>query len=309
MKAKISFVILSYNRKDRLINIFGNLKYIKYQPIEIIIVDNGSDDPIDEIVKCDGRAVLIKNEKNLGAVGRNRGIEAASGDIIVTLDDDVYGITDTHLESILQIMEDSEIAAINFKIIDESTRHISDWCHPCDPSIYSEIEFETNDISEGAVAFKHSALIDVGLYPEYFFISHEGPDLACRLINRKWRVVYSPKIVVTHAYDMRARVSWRRYYFDTRNLLWLVLRNFAFGDGIKRIIIGWGAMLVYSLRDGYIYYWLIAVFDALRGASRAWKDRIPVNCQARLRLRRINKNKIGFWKMVRNRFHNKEVRI
>ena len=308
-KTRVSIVILTFNRNDRLIKQLEAFKTVSYDPLEIIIVDNCSNDPVDDIVKPEARAILVRNERNLGAVGRNRGIEVATGDIIVTLDNDVYGLRDKHIELLCELMQRSDLGAVNFRIEEEGTGRITDWCHPFDQDRFADRELETDDISEGAVAFRRGALEQSGLYPEYFFISHEGPDLSLRLINNGWRVIYHPGIVVTHAYDQRVRESWRRYYYDTRNQLWLVLRNLSFVYGLERLVIGWGAMLVYSIRDGYFRYWLTAVRDSLRGAPRAWRDRIPPTAQARIRLRRIKRNKPGFCKMMRRRLFSGEVRI
>lgn len=306
---KLSIVILTYNRRDRVSQQMKLLSNLTYEPIEIIVVDNCSDEPINDLISEDRRAILIRNSENLGATGRNRGIEVATGDIIVTLDDDVYGLVDNHLCVLCHLMESPDVAAVNFKIQEEGTGRIINWCHPYIVENFAGNGFETNEISEGAVAFKRSALMQVGLYPEYFFISHEGPDMALRLINAGWRVIYCPDIVVTHAYDQRARASWRRYYFDTRNQLWLIIRNLSFWYGFKRLAIGWCSMLVYSIRDGYLRYWLKAVWDALLGAPRAWRDRIPPTSQARKRWLQIEQQKPGFWKMVKKRLFSREVRI
>lgn len=305
----VSIVILTFNRKDRVLAQMTSLASLTFSPLEIVVVDNCSEETVDDIVLRDSRAVLVRNETNLGAVGRNRGMEVAGGDIIVTLDDDVYGITDDHLRSLCRLMRRNDLAAVVFKVTEEATGRIVNWCHPYDPDRFSGQELETNEISEGAVAFKRTALREVGLYPEYFFISHEGPDLAMRLINHGWTILYSPEIVVLHAFDGRERASWRRYYFDTRNQLWLVLRNCSFFYGMRRLAIGWGSMLVYALRDGYLSFWFRGVWAALRGIGRAWRDRVPPTAQARARWRSIERHKPGFWIMARKRLFGKGVRI
>jgi GT2 family glycosyltransferase len=277
--------------------------------VETIIVDNCSEIPVKTILP-NSPFIIVRNEKNLGAVGRNKGIEIARGSIIVTLDDDVYGLSDQHLAYLQEMLrQQPDLAAINFRIEEEGTGRLTDWCHPCDPVMGAEREMETNDISEGAVAFRRAALEQVGLYPESFFISHEGPDLAFRLINAGWRIIYSPRVKVIHGYEQTARVSWRRYYYDTRNQLWFVLRNLSFWYGLKRLMTGWGAMMVYSVRDGYSRYWFRAVWHALLGARREWQQRTPPVPGIERRWKEIERDKPGFWVMVRKRLFNREVRI
>lgn len=304
-----SIVILTYNRPDRVNIHIEYLHRLLSNQFEVIFVDNCSDVPVSSIT-AETPYTVIRNNENLGAVGRNKGIAFARGEIIITLDDDVYGITDQHLVVLQDLMKNQpKVAAINFKIEEEGSGRLTDWCHPCDPLACVDLEMETNDISEGAVAFRREALKQVGLYAETFFISHEGPDLAFRLINAGWFVIYCPLVKVIHGYEQTARVSWRRYYYDTRNQLWFVLRNLTFWYGLQRLFVGWGSMLIYSLRDGYSRYWMRAIWDSLLGAPLAWRQRLPPTSEAKLRWRRIERNKPGFWKMVHKRLFNNEVRI
>lgn len=306
---KISIVVLTYNRKEWVVRQMQMLSSLKNNNVEFIFVDNCSNDRIDYLITRDCRAKLIRNSVNEGAVGRNRGMIAAQGEIVITLDDDVYGIDDTHIDKIVELMKNVRISAINFKILEEGTSRIIDWCHPYDKEIYKNQEIETNDISDGAVAFRKEALEQVGFYPDYFFISHEGPDLALRMINAGWKIIYTPEVVVYHGYEQKERVGWRRYYYDTRNLLWLALRNYTFGYGLKKLLIGWGSLLIYSLRDGYVLYWIKGIMDSFRGIPRAWKDRTPPTRAAQVRWRLIEKYKPGFFKMVRMRLFGRNIRI
>lgn len=63
-----------------------------YQNIELIVVDDGSKDGTPELAEQFGNRVKILRQKNAGpAAARNRGIAAASGELIAFLDaDDVW---------------------------------------------------------------------------------------------------------------------------------------------------------------------------------------------------------------------------
>jgi GT2 family glycosyltransferase len=308
----ISIVILTYNRPDCLkkqLRLLCGLR-LDEQDLEIIIVDNASEPKVDNsFVGSDPRIKIVRNRINLGAVGRNYGMRVAKGDIIITLDDDVYGLTDYHIEALQLLFKPPDVAAVNFKVVEEGTGRIANWCHPYDEKRYHNEEFETSEISEGAVAFRRSTLCSVGYYPDYFFISHEGADLAFRLINKSWRILYTPQIIVTHAYEDNGRTNWRRYYYDTRNQLWLVLRNYPFLYGLKKLFIGWSSMLVYSVRDGYFKYWMKAVWDAINEWQIAWGDRSTPKKEAIQYIMMLEENKPGFWHMVRKRLLNREVKI
>src|SRR5690606_32316714 len=146
------------------------------------------------------------------------------------------------------------------------------------------------------------------LYPDYFFISHEGPDLALRIMDLGQRVIYSPDVVVRHAHAQAGRESWRRYYFDTRNQLWLVLRLFPWHIGAGRLFIGWAAMLAYALKDGFVPYWFKAVVDSLRGWRRAAQDRQTLSKQTWKRYRAIEAANPSIFYLIKNRLGRNALR-
>ncbi len=74
--------------------------------------------------------------------------------------------------------------------------------------------FTTYEITEGAVAFNQKALLSTSLYPDYFFISHEGPDLAFQIMNNGYSVIYNAEVVVKHYHSDLGRKSWTTYYYD-----------------------------------------------------------------------------------------------
>ena len=71
----ISIVILTFNRLEMLRGLLSSLFKIKYRPLEIIVIDNHSDEPIEEALKAEFPGVVVlEMEKNIGVGGRNRGI-------------------------------------------------------------------------------------------------------------------------------------------------------------------------------------------------------------------------------------------
>jgi GT2 family glycosyltransferase len=183
------------------------------------------------------------------------------------------------------------------------------WSHHYDERQFSNIEFETNEISEGAVVFRKSVLDTVGIYFEKYFISHEGPDLACRILDSGSKIIYSPKIVVEHHHSDIGRKSWRRYYYDTRNLIWLNVRHFPATMAIKRILFGLCPMLIYSVRDGFVFYWLKGVKDALVGLKEVVAGRKVISSSTMEYIKKIESNRPNLIVIMKKRFFRKDVRI
>ena len=106
---KISVVIPTYNRAHLIKKAINSVFEQTYQDFEIVIIDDGSKDNTEEIVKSinDGRIRYIKHEKNKGEAGaRNTGIENSKGEYIAFLDTDVTWSKDK-LEKQLNILESS----------------------------------------------------------------------------------------------------------------------------------------------------------------------------------------------------------
>lgn len=307
---KISIVVLSYNRPDSIRRNISEILEINFPGLEVIVVDNCSEVPVSEALREFDNIKIIRLDENVGVAGRNKGILEAASDYIVTLDDDVFGIT---REGLLKIVHEFEshpiLSALNFKVIDDVTEKQINWCHHRKIDEWGDRSFQTYEISEGAVALRRSATLKSGLYPEYFFISHEGPDLAIRMMNAGYEVIYLPDVTVRHAHAVEGRPSWRRYYYDSRNVIWLAIRCYPFSLACKRLFIDLSALLVYSVRDGFFIYWLKGILDAIKGVPKVIKDRSQISNETMQRYRRLEKNNPSFFYMVRKRVSQKGVKI
>lgn len=88
---KLTLIIPTKNRKDDLTVCLTSVSNAVRKPNEIIIVDDGGDYDINEVLKNynDLNIKVIKNEVSVGhAKARNQGIEISTGEIIFFLDDD-----------------------------------------------------------------------------------------------------------------------------------------------------------------------------------------------------------------------------
>lgn len=304
-----SIVILTYNREKYIRKQLDSLSNLT--DVEIIIVDNNSDDNYAEREAANfTNTKVIRLDKNYGAVGRNAGILASTKRYVVTLDDDVWGITSEALDQAkTQFENDHSVDCICFHVIDEKTNETTNWIHHCDNQAYSHKKFETYEISEGAAIFRRDCFDRVGVYPESFFISHEGPDLAFRIINSNKKIVYFPDITVTHAHAQEGRASWRRYYFDTRNLIWLAYRNYNKRLIIKRFSLQIAAMFFYSLRDGYLKYFFKGIKDSISGIKDIKGTRAPISNETYSRIKKMDVNRPSLLFYIRTRIFKKGIKI
>ncbi|HEU5335897.1 MAG TPA: glycosyltransferase family A protein, partial [Terriglobales bacterium] len=88
---RVSVIIPYYKRGEVFDRALDTILAQQYPNREIIVVDDNSQDDLKErIAARQAEITLIQQPRNQGAcAARNAGIRAASGDIIVIVDDDV----------------------------------------------------------------------------------------------------------------------------------------------------------------------------------------------------------------------------
>jgi glycosyltransferase involved in cell wall biosynthesis len=85
----ISVVIPTYNRQDTISRSIQSALEQTYSPIEVIVVDDGSTDATDQILRQFGGNINVLRQPNGGpSAARNKGILAAKGSAIAFLDSD-----------------------------------------------------------------------------------------------------------------------------------------------------------------------------------------------------------------------------
>jgi GT2 family glycosyltransferase len=291
---KISLVILTCNRKSSISLLLESIEQQNRIPDEVIVVDNDSEDGTSDYVKTHfEKVVLVRLPQNMGASGRNEGIKRATGDVIITLDDDVFFSGPSGVEDIEKIFgERKEISVLNFQILDGQTGEIIpfNWFHPYKMEDYADKELLTDYISEGAVCFRKEVFDTVGYYPEEFFISHEGPDLAYRLLDNGYGIHYSPEVKVLHKCSTEHRVTWRNTYYDTRNQIWLAVRNLPFTKAALHITYRLLTTFLFALRRKQLNWYFKAVFDGFTGIKSELRYRKPISKETIRKIREIKKN-------------------
>jgi len=308
---KVSISILTYNRKDLLRDLLYSLSKIEYKPLEIIVVDNHSMDGTDEMLSKDFSFIHhIRTDENIGVGARNLGMKSAGGEIIITVDDDVAGIGDKEIVDLVEYFrKKKDLGALNFKVLEHTTGEICNWVHHRNARDFSSTDFLTYEITEGAVAFRKKILEEVGYYPETFFLSHEGLDLAFRILNHGYSVMYSPLVAVRHMHSDLGRKSWLRYYYDTRNQFFVAARNLPVSYTLIYLARGISSMGVYSLRDGFFRYWVKGVFDGLRGLRQAMSQRSVLNKNTMKMLKAIDNYRPDLRCIIQERLFKKSVRL
>lgn len=291
----ISVVILSYRRRSNLVRVLESVRAQTYVPREVIVVDNGSGDGVAEFLQAEFPEVrLVGLPENVGCGGRNRGVVASSGEIVVTIDNDVALDSPFELQKVCNAFDRSpEASCIVFKVLEGDTGrvHLRDWCHPRSYWDFSDIEFQTCFIAEGASAFRRNDFQRLGGYYEPLWIGNEGWDLALRMIDAGMKIMYQPEVRVRHAMSEETRSSGRNFYFYTRNYLWIAFKDYWGWRRWQYLAYHWGMMIFFSLRAGQPQKFLQGVRDGISGLQRL--QRTPISQPGWRQLAEINSARPG----------------
>lgn len=277
----VSVVILNYKRRDALVQSLDSVLRQEYSNREIILVDNHSDDGIREFVECLSEPVrLIELDENRGACGgRNAGLREAHGDIIVTLDNDIYFDSPFELSKVVQLFHARpDVHVLAFQLCDAASGalRVREWCHPRNWKEFGQSEFETNFFVEGACACRREVYETAGLYFEPLFIGCEGHDLALRILDHEFRILYCPQIRACHLMSPITRTRERPYYFYTRNYIWIAFKDYSVIGGFCFLQPKLLMMSYFTLRSGCYGAFLKGLWDGLRGLPEIHSQRTQI---------------------------------
>ena len=287
-----SIAVLNYQRRDVLRRALESARTQRGPVVEIIAVDNASTDGSAEMVRAEFPDVrLVSLPTNIAAAARNVAMATAKGDIVVTVDNDVFFTSPDDVQRAVSVLaRHPRAAAVDFQVVGaDGAICRRDWCHPRDVDRWGATEFLTDYVLEGASAWRRDVFLDVGGYWPPFFIGHEGWDLALRVIARGYDLVYTPEVRVQHVVESSVRPSSRIYYTYTRNAIWVVLRNHRHAPGAGILAQNLAMMAFCAVRAGEARTWVRGVIDGVRGARAALASRRALAPDAYARLRELQR--------------------
>lgn len=189
-KKLVSAIITTHNRKNLLCRAISSVFSQTYSPIELIVVDDHSDDETSTVCK-DSRITYIyipKEESKGGNYARNLGVKASNGEYCAFLDDDDYWLP-TKIEKQVAIIEKNDCELVHCGCRKEyveqvGTRYSEVLPHPLYSGDLSRRILYTICTTTSCILVKRKALFDIGLFDEDLKFWQEY-ELTIRLAQRK----------------------------------------------------------------------------------------------------------------------------
>lgn len=222
----LSCVILTMgNRPAEVLRAIDSVLAQNYQalggtPVELVVVGNGT-----EVTGLPAGVRTVSLPENLGVSGgRNAGVAACTGDVVLFLDDDGWYPDPGLAAHIAEQFADPSLAVLSFQVVDPEGGPGARWHVPRlragDPDRSSVV----TTFLGGACAIRRSAYTEAGGLPDLFFYGHEETDLAWQLMDRGYRLEYDATARMNHHSLPNARHdAFRRQ--DGRNRVLLARRN------------------------------------------------------------------------------------
>ena len=202
----VSIIIINYNGKSYLEKCLESIKKIKYDNLEIIVVDNNSTDGTMEfLVQNYPSIITLKLDKNYGfAKPNNVAAKIAKGDFLLFLNNDTE-VTPNFLTELVQVLVGNDQIGICQSLLLKPNGEIDSSGDFIDTIgvVYNSKEpidkiREISSARGASMIIRKELFLDLGGFDEQFFVSFEDVDLGWRTWIKGYKVAINPKSVVYH---------------------------------------------------------------------------------------------------------------
>lgn len=281
-RASVAAVVLSMgDRPAELARALESLLDQQGVELDVVVVGNGWDPVgLPDVVRT------VHLPENVGIPeGRNVGAAHARGDLVFFYDDDAALPTPDVLHRLVTTFDDPAVALAQPRGVDPtglpSPRR---WV----PRLRTGDGGRDGDVVvfwEAVCVVRRSAFDAVGGWPGHFWYGHEGIDLAFRLVDAGWRLVYRPDVEVNHPATQPSRHAVF-YRMNARNRVWVAKRNLPHPLSFLYVAT-WAAITVVRVREPRrLATWFRGLAEGVRSDAG---ERRPMSWHTVVRLTRAGR--------------------
>ena len=283
----VSIIVLNYNGKYHLKDCFNSLYNLNYnmKNVEIILVDNNSQDDSVEFVKYNYKGVkIIQLKKNAGfSSGNNIGAKKSTGKYIVLLNNDTW-VDKNWLTELVKVAESSnEIGVVASKIYYFNEKNVIDFAGSFGDRClrtshagrnttdcrYHSIQRNILYACGASMLIKKELYSKIGLFDPTYFIYCEDLDLSIRSWICGYKVVIAPKSIIYHKIDRKVinPNSLKKDFLAERNRLRTIIKNYQFKNVLylvpTYIIKKFFEIIIHNRKFKKLIFYLYSIFRAI----------------------------------------------
>lgn len=275
----VSILTVNFNQAEVTCQLIRSLHRITYPNIEIVVVDNGSEQDDPRVIHSQFPDIIyLETKKNLGfAGGNNFGLSECTGDYVLFINNDVE-VEPDFLEPLVNIFtEFPEVGMASPRIHYYNQPGLIQYAGstPINPFTIRNkgigwSQKDTGQYMDSRItAYIHGAAMivprkvmeDVGLMYDDYFLYYEELDWCHRVAKAGYQILYVGKSLVHHKESVSTgKNSPLKTYYLTRNRLLFARRNFSFWERI-------GSMLFFtfiSLPKNLLFFVLKREWELMR---------------------------------------------
>jgi GT2 family glycosyltransferase len=278
---RVGVVVLTHNRVHEVVRTVERLLALPARP-GIVVVDNASTDGTAAALRRRFPTIrCVSLAENLGAAGRNVGVQLCDRPYVALCDDDTWWEPGSLKRAADLLDAYPRLAVVSGRVLVGPDERLDPACQqmassPLRPSSPLPGPALLGFIA-GASMVRRSAFLEVGGFERRFFVGGEEELLALALVSSGWELAYIDDIVVRHYPSSRRDRSGRRRTV-LRNHLWVTWLRRPLGPALARTL----AAVRHGLADRATRE---ALADAARGLRWVLGRRrvIPGHVERRLR--------------------------
>ncbi len=291
MQSTVSFIIPNWNDKEHLVACIESIIGQTYQHIEIMVIDNASEDGSVQLLKdmqAKHESVQVTfNRENTGfCKAINQGVRMSSGDFMVFMNPDVT-LTREYIANAIECFSDSRVGSMTGKLLNASDRTTFDstglFVDPYrrtfdrgqlerDVGQYETVEQVFSSCGGMAVhrrSMLEDVMVDDEILDEDFFAYYDDADLGWRAFIAGWVCLYVPAAVAFHARGAKNTIRNRKdktpslpaQIMSVRNRYLMIVKN----DSIINMLLNIHYLILYE--TARTVYLMIHCPGALKGIA------------------------------------------
>lgn len=300
-KPLVSIVVPIFNMGTQLRNAAKYIMAQTYENIEIILVDDGSEDDTPEVCRelagKDERVTFFRQENMGSGPARNKGIENASGEYIYFADADDE-MSENLIERIVERMEkgDCDMAVFGFKRIfkdgsEKEIRKLNGCIFDGDEVRCEYHKFYGNNSLTGIQGAPWNKMFRLGLIKKYGIKypplrRHQDEVFIMRYVDKMRRVVFIDDVLYLHNTNDREQFFKKipENYFEIVSNLNTFRMKYIYGwnkDNIEMLdiicrdfVYDTGLALMFSFNPKWRYSFLDR-YRVIKGISKRFSSELP----------------------------------